>query len=144
MINEIESYKSKNNDNYSSGKKQKIFIMTEPNFYEKKLFSKTMKNIREITLNRKKVKKYSINIRNELIKKMEKKPKLKEKQIYSPLYVQIRKSLRDIENEKKIAEKYILSEKDVIKKIKIPLYNSIFKLSQKKSSLLLVSLFFSR
>ena len=137
MINEIESYKSKNNDNYSSGKKQKIFIMTEPNFYEKKLFSKTMKNIREITLNRKKVKKYSINIRNELIKKMEKKPKLKEKQIYSPLYVQIRKSLRDIENEKKIAEKYILSEKDVIKKIKIPLYNSIFKLSQKKSSLLL-------
>ena len=137
MINEIESYKSKNNDKYSSGKKQKIFIMTEPNFYEKKLFSKTMKNIREITLNRKKVKKYSINIRNELIKKMEKKPKLKEKQIYSPLYVQIRKSLRDIENEKKIAEKYILSEKDVIKKIKIPLYNSIFKLSQKKSSLLL-------
>ena len=136
MINEIGSYKSKNNDNYFSGQK-KNFLMTEPNFYEKKLFSKTMKNMREITLNRKKVKKYSINIRNELIKKMEKKPKLKEKQIYSPLYVQIRKSLKDIENEKKIAERYILSEKDVIKKIKIPLYNSIFKLSQKKNSLLL-------
>ena len=71
--------------------------MTEPNFYEKNIFSKTMKNISELSLKAKKVKKYSIDIRNELIKKMEKRQKLEEKQIYTPLYTQIRISLKDIE-----------------------------------------------
>ena len=131
MANDINSYKSKINDNNDSNKKSKLFIMTEPNFYEKNIFSKTMKNISELSLKAKKVKKYSIDIRNELIKKMEKRQKLNEKQIYTPLYTQIRKSLKDIENEKRIAKKYILSEKEVIKRIKIPLFNSIFKLSQK-------------
>ena len=131
MTKEINSYKSKINVNNDSDKKSKLFIMTEPNFYEKNKFSKTMKNISELSQKVKKVKKYSIDIRNELIKKMEKKQKLHEKQIYTPLYTQIRKSLKDIENEKRIAKNYILSEKEVIRKIKIPLYNSIFKLSQK-------------
>jgi hypothetical protein len=56
-----------------------------------------MKNISELSLKAKKVKKYSIDIRNELIKKMEKRQKLNEKQIYTPLYTQIRISLKDIE-----------------------------------------------
>ena len=42
-----------------------------------------MKNISELSLKAKKVKKYSIDIRNELIKKMEKRQKLNEKQIYT-------------------------------------------------------------
>ena len=136
LENEMNIYKPKEINNYSSKKKEKLFIMTEPNFYEKKIISKTMKNINELSLKANKVKRYSTNIRNELIKKMEKKPKLNEKQIYTPLYIQIHKSLKDIENELKIAHKYVLSEKEVIKRIKIPLYNSLFKLRQKNHLLL--------
>ena len=143
MKNEFENAnnnsKTKWIDNYSSRKKEKLFIMTEPNFYNKKIISKTMKNINDLSLKTKRVKRYSINIRNELIKKAEKKPNLNEKQIYAPLYIQIHKSLKDIDNELKIAQKYVLSEKEVVKKIKIPLYNSIFKLRQKKNILLLNS-----
>ena len=136
LENEMNIYKPKEINNYSSKKKEKLFIMTEPNFYQKKIISKTMKNINELSLKANKVKRYSTNIRNELIKKMEKKPKLNEKQIYTPLYIQIHKSLKDIENELKIAHKYVLSEKEVIKRIKIPLYNSLFKLRQKNHLLL--------
>ena len=141
MKNEFENvknnYKIRDIDNYSSRKREKLFIMTEPNFYNKKLISKTMKNITDLSLKNKRIKRYSVNIRNELIKKVEKKPKLNEKQIYGPLYIQIHKSLKDIENEIKIAQQYVLSEKEVLKRIKIPLYNSLFKLKHKKNNLLL-------
>lgn len=136
MKDEIESYNSKKTDNNDFNKKPKLFIMTEPNFYKKNIFSKTMKNINDLTLKKKKVKRFSVNIRNELIKKMEKKPKVNERQIYTPLYIQIHKSLKDIEHEKRIAKNYILSEKEVITRIKIPLYNSIFQLNQKNNLLL--------
>ena len=122
-----------NNENniYSYKKKEKIFTITEPNFYNKKSISKTMKNMGELSSNTKKVKRYSINIRNELTKKMEKKQKLFEKQIYTPLYTQIHKSLREIENEIKIAQQYVIPDKEIIKrKIRTPLYNAIFKLKQ--------------
>ena len=122
-----------NNENniYSYKKKEKIFTMTEPNFYNKKSISKTMKNMGELSSNTKKVKRYSINIRNELTKKMEKKQKLFEKQIYTPLYTQIHKSLREIENEIKIAQQYVIPDKEIIKrKIRTPLYNAILKLKQ--------------
>lgn len=120
-----------NNENniYSYKKKDKIFTMTEPNFYNKKPISKTLKNMGKLSSKTKKVKRYSINIRNELTKKMEKKQILFEKQIYTPLYTQIHKSLREIENEIKIAQQYVIPDKEIIKrKIKAPLYNSIFKL----------------
>ena len=85
----------------------------------------------ELSSNTKKVKRYSINIRNELTKKMEKKQKLFEKQIYTPLYTQIHKSLREIENEIKIAQQYVIPDKEIIKrKIRTPLYNAILKLKQ--------------
>lgn len=135
MKNVIDRYNSKYN-NYSSSKKPNLFILTEPDFTQKKTISKTMKNINKISLKTKKVRRYSISIRNEFIKKMEKKPKLNEKQIYAPLYAQIRKSLREIEKEKKIANNYILPEKEIIKRVKIPMYNTIFKLVQRNALLL--------
>ena len=133
LKNEINSYTSKDN-NYSDRKPEKIFMMTEPKFFDKKIFSNTMKNI--ISQRSKKVKRYSISIRNEIFKKMEKKPQLNEKKIYAPLYVQIHKSLRDIENEIKIAQQYIIPENEIIKRIQNPRYNSILKLNQKNDLLI--------
>ena len=54
MANDINSYKSKIKDNNDSKKKSKLFIMRKPNFYEKNIFSKTMKNISELSLKAKK------------------------------------------------------------------------------------------
>ena len=108
MANEINSYKFKIKDNNDFNKKSKLFIMTEPKYNEKNIFSKTMKNISELSLKAKKVKKYSIDIRNELIKKMEKRQKLNEKQIYTPLYTQIRISLKDIEMKRLLSKLHFI------------------------------------
>ena len=130
---EINSYMSKeNNNNKNPDKKaEKIFMMTQPNFYDTKLLSRTMKNLNEISQRAQKVKRYSINIRNEIFKKNVKKPQLNEKQIYTPLYIQIHKSLGDIENEIKKAKKYIIPEIELIKRLKKHISNSILKLEPK-------------
>ena len=114
----------------------KIFSMTEPNFFMKKKSSKTMKNIYEKSL-KEKIKNFSINIRNEFAKKMEKKQKLFEKQIYSPIYVQMHKSLREIEKDIKIAQHYVLPDRVILKKLKNPLLDDIIKLKHNDNILLL-------
>ena len=123
-------------ESFSIKKKTKIFAMTEPNFYEKKKLSKTMKNIHEKSI-KEKIKDFSINIRNELAKKMEKKQNLFQRQIYAPLYMQMHKSLREIEKDIKIAQKYVLPDKVILKKLKNPILDTLFQLKQKEIKLLL-------
>ena len=130
MENEFE-----NELNYSHLEEKNNKFITEPNFFKKKIMSRTMKNINELSLKNKRIQKYSINLRNEFNKKMEKRPKLFEKQIYSPLYIQIHKSLRDINKEIKISQQYIIPNEDIRKGVKIPLIYSAEKKENNKLTL---------
>ena len=123
-------------ESFSIKKKTKIFAMTEPNSYEKKKLSKTMKNIHEKSI-KEKIKNFSINIRNELAKKMEKKKNLFQRQIYTPLYIQMHKSLREIEKDIKTAQQYVLPDKVILKKLRNPILDTLFQLKQKEIKLLL-------
>ena len=115
----------------------KKFSLTEPNFFMKKKLSKTMKNIHEKSLLKEKIKNFSNNIRNEFAKKMEKKKNLFEKQIYSPIYIQMHKSLREIEKDIKIAQQYVLPDRPILKKLKNPLIDDVIKLKPNDNKLLL-------
>ena len=93
--------------NNSINKIDNIFKKTEPYFFKRKIISKAMKNVKDISLKTKRAKEYSFDLRNEYNKKMEKKSKLFEKEIYTPLYIQIHNSIKDIYSEIKTAQKYI-------------------------------------
>ena len=59
MKNENNYNKKSNIENYTSRKKEKLFILTDPNYDEQKIFSKTTKNFNNLFSRVQKIKKYS-------------------------------------------------------------------------------------